>query len=65
MDGTCSPNVRHYKFIEIFDREFRMEETTRKTQHKWEVNIRMNLRETELEVVDWIHLAQERDWWRV
>jgi hypothetical protein len=27
-------------------------------------NIRMYLRETELEGVDWIHLAQERDQWR-
>jgi hypothetical protein len=31
--------------------------------HKWEDNIRMDLRETQ-GVVDWIHLAQDRDqWW--
>jgi hypothetical protein len=28
------------------------------------INIRMDLREIELEDVDWIHVAQERDQWR-
>jgi hypothetical protein len=30
----------------------------------WEDNIRMDLRETGWEVVDWIHLAQDGDQWR-
>jgi hypothetical protein len=30
---------------------------------RWEDNIRKDLRETEWEVVDWIHLAQDRDHW--
>jgi hypothetical protein len=29
-----------------------------------EDNIRMDLREAEWEGVDWIHLAQDRDYWR-
>jgi hypothetical protein len=29
----------------------------------WEENIRMVLREILWEVVDWIHLAQDRDQW--
>jgi hypothetical protein len=28
-------------------------------------NIKMDLREIGLDVVDWIHLAQDRDLWRV
>jgi hypothetical protein len=33
-------------------------------RHRWEDNIRMNLREIGWEGVDWIHLAQDRDqWW--
>jgi hypothetical protein len=30
----------------------------------WEDNIKMDLRRTGLQVVDWIHLAEERDQWR-
>jgi hypothetical protein len=30
----------------------------------WEDGIRMDLREISLGGVDWIRLAQDRDWWR-
>jgi hypothetical protein len=30
-------------------------------RHRWEDNIRMYLREIGWEVVDWMHLAQDRD----
>jgi hypothetical protein len=31
---------------------------------RWENNVRMDLREMGSEVVDWIHLAQDRNqWW--
>jgi len=33
-------------------------------RHRWEDNIRMDLRELGWEGVDWIHLAQDRhQWW--
>jgi hypothetical protein len=32
-------------------------------RRRWEDNIRMDLRETGWEDVDWIHLAQDRDQW--
>jgi hypothetical protein len=32
-------------------------------RHRWEVNIKMDLREIEFGGVDRIHLAQDRDWW--
>jgi len=36
----------------------------RRPRHRWEGNIRMDLRETGWEGVDWMHLAQDRDqWW--
>jgi hypothetical protein len=36
----------------------------RRPRHRWEDNIRMDLREIGLEGVDWIHLAQDRNqWW--
>jgi len=31
---------------------------------RWEDNIRIDLREIVLKVVDWLHLAQDRDQWR-
>jgi hypothetical protein len=33
-------------------------------RHSWDDNIRMDLREVGLEVVDWIRLAQDWDQWR-
>jgi hypothetical protein len=33
-------------------------------RRKWDSNINMDRRKTDLEGVDWIHLAQDRDeWW--
>jgi hypothetical protein len=33
-------------------------------KHRWEVNIKMDVREIGLENVDWIHLAHDGDrWW--
>jgi hypothetical protein len=36
----------------------------RRPRHRWEDIIKMDFRETGMECVDWIHLAQNRDWWR-
>jgi hypothetical protein len=33
-------------------------------RRRWEDGIRMDLREIGLGDVDWIRLAQDRDWWR-
>jgi hypothetical protein len=33
-------------------------------RHRWEDGIRMDLREIGLGGVDWIRLAQDRDWWQ-
>jgi hypothetical protein len=35
-----------------------------RTRNRWEDNIRIDLREGGWQVVDWIHLAQDRDQWR-
>jgi len=34
-------------------------------RRRWEGNIRMNFREIGWKGVDWIHLAQDRDQWRI
>jgi hypothetical protein len=33
-------------------------------RRRWEDNIRIDFRKIELEAVDWLHLAQDRDQWR-
>jgi hypothetical protein len=33
-------------------------------RRRWEDNIRMDVKETGWEGVDWIHLAKDRDQWR-
>jgi hypothetical protein len=35
-----------------------------KPRSRWEINIRLDLREVGWEVVGWIHLAQDKDQWR-
>ena len=32
--------------------------------HRWEDNIKMDLREVGCGGMDWIELAQDKDWWR-
>jgi hypothetical protein len=36
----------------------------RRPRRRWINNIRMDLREIDLEGMDWIHLAQDRNHWR-
>jgi len=36
----------------------------RRPRYIWEDNIRRDLREIGWEGVDWIHMAQDRDWWQ-
>jgi hypothetical protein len=35
-----------------------------RSMHRWEDNIKMDLREVVWKCVDWIHLAQDKDQWR-
>jgi hypothetical protein len=37
----------------------------RRSRRRWEDNIKMNHRDIRHEGVDWIHMAQDRDRWRV
>jgi hypothetical protein len=36
----------------------------RRPRHRWMDNIRLDLREMDWEVMDWIHLAQDRNQWQ-
>jgi hypothetical protein len=36
----------------------------RRNKRRSEDNVRMDLRKIRLEGMNWMHLAQDRDWWR-
>jgi hypothetical protein len=40
------------------------ERPTVRPRRRWEGNIKMDLKETGFEDVDWVHLAEDRDRWR-
>jgi len=48
MGGSCSTHGRD-------------ETCVRNSGHRWEDNIRMDVGEIGWEVVEWMHLAQDRD----
>ena len=35
-----------------------------RTRHRWKDNIKMDLQEVGCGGVDWIELAEDRDWWQ-
>ena len=39
--------------------------TFRRPMHRWEGNIQMDLKGRGLDAVDWIHLDEDREKWRV
>jgi hypothetical protein len=56
---TCMGERRNaYK---ILDRKPEGKKALRRPMHRWENNIRMDLRDVEWEVVNWIHLVQDRN----
>jgi hypothetical protein len=64
MGGTCSMDERCEKCIQYFVWKPYGKRPIGRPRHRREDNIRMDIREIEWEVVDWIHLAQDRDQWR-
>jgi hypothetical protein len=55
---------RNEKCIEILVIKSGGKRTLRRPRHKWEDNIKMDLREIEWEGVDWIHMAHYRIQWK-
>jgi hypothetical protein len=64
VSGTCSAHRGDEKCVQNCYWEARRAKTARKTKHRWEDNNKMYLREIELQGVDWIYVAQDRDRWR-
>jgi hypothetical protein len=37
--------------------------TNGKSRHRWEDNVKMDLKNIGIEDVDWVHVTQDRDYW--
>jgi hypothetical protein len=64
MGGTCGTNGREEERTEVIGRKARGKETTGKPRRRWIDNIKIDLLEIGVNVVDWIGLAQDRYRWR-
>ena len=42
-----------------------MKETSERLRRRWEDNITMDLKEIGVNTRNWVHSAQDRDYWRV
>jgi hypothetical protein len=63
---ACGTHGRGEKSVQCCDGKSRRKQTTRKIEAWGEEGIRTHLRETGLEGVEWIQLAQDKDpWWAV
>jgi hypothetical protein len=58
---ACNRKVRNA--YNTFAGSLERKRPLRRPRHRWEDKIRMDLRETGWEDVDWIHLDQNRDQW--
>jgi hypothetical protein len=61
MGEACSPHGRDEKYIQNFGWKAELKRPLGRQKRRWEDNIKMDLRETELNGVNWIHLAEDRD----
>jgi hypothetical protein len=62
-DGTCNA-WRGEKCIQYLVGKSEGKRPLGRPRHRWEGNMRMDLREIWWEVVNWMHLVQDRDHWR-
>jgi hypothetical protein len=58
MDGSCSTHGRDEKGMQNLVGKPEEKRSLGRPKCRWKDNNRMNLRRIGLEVVDWIHLAQ-------
>jgi hypothetical protein len=64
MDRACSMHGRDENAYNILFRKPEGKRPLRRPRRKWEYSITMDCREIGWEVVDWIHMIQDRDQWR-
>jgi hypothetical protein len=65
MDRTCSTNLEKRNTYRIFVEKPEGRRPMGRPRHRWVGNIKMDLREIELDSTNWIDLSQDWDQWRV
>jgi hypothetical protein len=65
MGRLCSTHGRDEKSIQYFEWQTERKSPLGRPRRRWENNIRIDLTELRWEDVDWIHVSQDRDQWRV
>jgi hypothetical protein len=65
MGGPCSPYGGKRDVYRVFVGKPEGKRPLGRPRHRWEDNIKLDLKELECEDMDWIELAQDRDRWRV
>jgi hypothetical protein len=63
MGEACSTRRRDETFIKILVGKPEGKRPLGRPRHRWEDNIKMDLREIEWEGVEWIHMVQDREQW--
>jgi hypothetical protein len=61
---TCGMNGREVECVYVTGRKARGKRPLGRPRHRWIYNIKMDLLQVGLSVVDWIGLAQDRYSWR-
>jgi hypothetical protein len=64
MGGACGTRGRGEKHVKGLVGKPEGKRPLRKSRRRWEVGMKMDLREIGWGVVEWIHLAQDRYRWR-
>jgi hypothetical protein len=64
MDGACSTHGRDEKCMQNLVGKPECVRPLGRPRRRREDNIRINVREMEWEMEDWMQLAQDRDQWR-
>jgi hypothetical protein len=63
MSGACSTNGEKRNAYRILVGKPEREKSLGRPRHRWEDNIKMDLREIRWGGMDWTGLAQDRDQW--
>jgi hypothetical protein len=59
---TCGTHGRGEKSVQGFGGKVQRKRPLRRLRHRWEDGIRMDLGEIGWGNMEWIHLAEDRDW---
>jgi hypothetical protein len=62
MGGACSTNGIHEKCIQILVTKSEQRRPLKRPGHRQEDDVKMYLKDTEFEDMDWINLAQDMDY---